>query len=86
MKLKLTDTQTARLKFTHVKSGKPSELFIAMNPLTGDWLQDHRIGDTRTSYISDKPTALKLANNIIDSSQKNHLHCSVEVMATKRQP
>lgn len=77
--MKLTPKQTATLTFTHVTSGKPASLFIAMNPLTGDWLQTHRHGDAETSYYGTEADAVRLADKIIEVSKKKKLTCTVKI-------
>jgi len=78
MKIKLTEKQSCRLKFIHI-SGEPSELFIAMNPLTGDWLQIHKIGDKESAYYGTKSAALTLANNIVKKSAEKNLSCEIDI-------
>lgn len=70
MKIKLTDKQTCRLTFIHAVTKEPSSLFIAMNPLTGDWMQTHKVGEKESSYFGTKTDAISLANNIIKKSIK----------------
>jgi hypothetical protein len=47
--VKLTDKQEVTLTFTHV-NGLPSSLYVAMNPMTGDWMQVHKISGQESCY------------------------------------
>jgi hypothetical protein len=78
MAIKLTEKESLKLTFTHV-NGKSASLFIAMNPLTGDWLQTHKVGDAETSYYGTKSDALSLANSIVKKSAKENLTCTASV-------
>ncbi len=76
--IKLKDGETCLLTFTHVR-GMPASYAIARNPLTGDWLQTHKIGDDQAYYYSGKVDAVKLANNILRISTAKNLPCTVEI-------
>jgi hypothetical protein len=76
MVIKLKDSEECRLEFTHL-NGKPSSLYIACNPLTGKWLQDHTIGEQSTAYYGTKADAVSLANSIVRKSASNNLPCKV---------
>jgi len=73
------DDEQVTLTFTHIRTKEPSKLFVARNPLTGNWLQTHTVGDESTSYFSNKNDAKKIVNQIIDKSAKNGLPCEVKV-------
>jgi hypothetical protein len=82
MKIKLTEKQTLKMTFTH-PNGKPASFFAAMNPLTGDWLQTHKVGDAESSYYGTKSAVLSLANSIVKKSAEKNLTCEVEVSNIK---
>ena len=84
--IKITEKQSVRLTFTHIRDGKPAALFIAMNPLTGDWLQEHIHNGIRTAYYDTKASALKLANSIVKKSAKKNLACKVVIERRKVLP
>jgi len=76
--IKITDKQTLRLKFTHI-NGLQAALYVALNPLTDQWLQEHRVGDGCTAYVGTKTDALHLANAIVTKSEEKGLPCIVEI-------
>ena len=78
MKVKLNETQSCRLDFTHL-NGKPASLFVQRNPLTGDWLQTHGLDGKHSSYYSDKAGAISLINKIITKTAKENLPCKVKI-------
>ncbi len=78
MKIKLKENQEAKLTFTHI-NGQEASLYVAMNPLTGDWMQIHKIGGEETAYSGEKASALSLVNNIVKKSKKNNLKCEVVI-------
>lgn len=77
-KLKLKDNETATIEFTHL-NGKEAKLYIAKNPLTGDWLESHTMEQANVAYYSTKKDCLRLANAIISKSEENELSCKVTV-------
>jgi len=83
--IKITDKQTVRVTFTHVRGGDAS-LFVAMNPLTGDWLQEHMHNGIRTAYYGTKTEAVRLANNIVKKSAEKDLACKVDIQRRKILP
>lgn len=84
--IKITEKQSVQLNFTHIRDGKPAALFIAMNPLTGDWLQEHKHGSAVTAYYGTKSAALSLANSIVKKSAANDLSCKVVIERRKVLP
>jgi len=81
--IKINENQTLKLTFDHIKDGKPASLFIAMNPLTGDWLQEHKHDDATTAYYGTKSAALHLANLIVKKLKDKNLSCNVEIKNVK---
>lgn len=77
--IKLKDSEECRLEFIHCRTKEPSSLYIAQNPMTGAWMQVHKIGKTQTAYTGTKPDALRLANSIVKKSNKLGLDCNVTI-------
>lgn len=77
--IKVQDDERCLVTFTHL-NGKRAAFSFVCNPLTGDWLQTHRVGDDSSYYYSpSKDGAIKLANNIVEKSAENNLPCVVEI-------
>ena len=82
MSIHIDEDQTCTLEFTHV-NGQDSKLHVACNPLTGDWLQVHRIGENETVYVGDKSSAMKMVNAIVQKSHALGLPCEVIIKEVK---
>jgi hypothetical protein len=82
--INFSDNEEVTLTFTHIKTKEPSKLFVARNPLTGSWLQEHTIGKGTTAYYSNKSAVKKLVNNIYNKNTENNLPVEIKITQAKR--
>ena len=81
-KIKLKDGEECLVTFVHI-NGEDSSYEMMWNPLTGDWLQTHKIGAKESSYYSDKTDAVRLLNQIVSKSADKGLRCDVRIQPRK---
>jgi hypothetical protein len=81
--INFSDDEEVTLTFTHIKTKEPSKLFVARNPLTGQWLQEHTIGKGTTAYYSGKNAVKKLVNDIYNKNTENNLPVEIKITQAK---
>jgi hypothetical protein len=78
-KITVKDSEQCTVTFEHCMTHESSSYTIMQNPLTGNWLQTHKVGDKETSYYSNKKDAVKLANDIVKKTTKLGLPVTVDI-------
>lgn len=86
-KIVVKDSEECLIKFKHMKTGEESSYEFMKNPMTGSWLEIHKVGNKSPSaWISTKAQAVRLANKIVNYSKKYNLPVTVRIRARRVMP
>lgn len=86
-KIEVKDNEECLITFKHMQTGEDSSYEFMKNPMTGSWLEIHKVGKKSSSaWISTKAQAVRLANKIVDYSKKYKLPFTVRIQARRVMP
>lgn len=72
--------------FVHKRTKEQAKVFIARNPLTNSWLQEHTVGEQSTPYMSNKASCVSLVNSIVKKNTELGLPVDVKIEPRKTIP